>query len=83
MLCRLGRLVFLKSNNASVAAQLRIPTSMFALHSVRPDLSLLLCYAMLCYAMLRYATLCYAMLCYAMLCYAMLRYAMLCYAMLC
>ena len=34
-------LIFLKSNNSSVAAQLRLPQTMFALHSVRPDLILL------------------------------------------
>ena len=31
-------MTFMKSNNASVAAQLRIPDSMYALHCVRPDL---------------------------------------------
>ena len=34
-------LVFLKSNNASVAAQFRVPTSTYELHCVRPDLILL------------------------------------------
>ena len=34
-------LIFLKSNNASVAAQFRVPTSTYDLHCVRPDLILL------------------------------------------
>ena len=34
-------LIFLKSNNASVAAQFRVPTSTYELHCVRPDLILL------------------------------------------
>merc|ERR1711965_1164369 len=34
-------LIFLKSNNASVAAQFRVPNSTYELHCVRPDLILL------------------------------------------
>ena len=34
-------LIFLKSGNASVAAQLRVPQTVYALHCVRPDLILL------------------------------------------
>ena len=34
-------LIFLKSNNASVAAQFRVPMTMFERHCVRPDLILL------------------------------------------